>query len=81
MNDKEIGEMWLMLMAKPLGHQPGARNNADEVMLALIRKLIDERAFRYKRNPDADGHSIRQALRDFGIAPTAIAQLKGEPRQ
>ena len=62
MEDKEVGRLWHDANVRH-GHWHSV--NADEPIIQLICKLVEERQLQYV----ASGNSLESALRDFGIDP------------
>lgn len=69
--DKEVGELWR-------AHKDCPGNNYCGAIHSLIRKLVEERAARYRKlaedergyvSPDARHEARDTACRDFGINP------------
>jgi hypothetical protein len=77
MEDREIGELWARFMRQPAPYA---------VEIALIRKLVNERAAHYVDNPDFysrhdDGVfeiAHAEALREYNIDPATWKEYNEE---
>ena len=67
MTNKEVGEAWLWLITKEPDPELDPHTLSSKEGIALIHKLVEERALTWEMKGWRKSETMRMARRDFGI--------------